>query len=157
MEVQKIHWHNTGGSSSRLKLDGKDRIIKPNEKFYAFDWEVPQAFRDILKPIDGTVLPAKEGGKVPEQFKGKKPEFTVKQQESGITIEPKGKSKTWFNVVKDGEVLNPKAKSKTDAESLKSDLEKDGLWDVIDSQGKALNEKGLTKEIAEKFKSDLEK
>ena len=157
MEVQKIHWQNTGGSSSRLKIDGKDRIIKPNEKFMAFEWEVSKAFRDILKPIDGSVLPAKEGDKIPEQFKGKKPEYTVKQRESGITIEPKGKSKTWFNVVKEGNELNVKALNKTDAENLKVDLEKDALWDVLDSQDKALNDKGLKKEIAEKFKADLEK
>ncbi len=155
-EVQRIHWQNTGGSSSWLKLDGKTKIIKPNEKFWAYEWEVSKAFRDIIKPIDGTILPKKEGEKIPDQLKGKKAEFEVKQRESGITIEPKGKSKTWFNVVKDKEVLNVKALNKTDAEKLKADLEKD-QWDVVTSDGKVLNEKGLSKETAEKFKSDLEK
>lgn len=152
----KIHWQKIGGGSSRLKIDGKDRIIKPGEKFFALETEVPLGFRDVIIAIDGTQV-QKQGEVKQPDVTGKKPLYTVKQRESGITIEPKGKSKTWFNVIKEGAELNTKALSKTDSESLKTDLEKESLWDVISPDGKTLNDKGLKKEIADKFKEDLEK
>jgi len=156
--ADKIHWIKKGGGSFYL---GPNKIIKPGEKFWAYEDEIPQGFRDVIVPIDGTILP--KPGKAEPQTTGKKATFEVKPIESGITIEPKGKSKTWFNVVKDGKVLNVKAKSKADAEALKAELEADLLkpdakeWNVVDVNGKVLNGTPLTKEIAEKFKTDLEK
>jgi len=41
-------WKKVGGGSARLTIDGRDRIIKPNEAFLAYDIEIPFAFRDVI-------------------------------------------------------------------------------------------------------------
>jgi len=46
---QKVRWRKIGGGSFRMR-DG--RIIKPNQEFMAFPHEIPQAFRDVVKPIE---------------------------------------------------------------------------------------------------------
>lgn len=44
-----IKWKNLGGTF-RMR-EGK-KIVKPNEVFDAFPHEIPQAFRDCIKPVD---------------------------------------------------------------------------------------------------------
>jgi hypothetical protein len=61
-EEKKIRWKYIGGASFWL---GK-HIMKPGQIFQAFPSEIPAAFRDVIKPIDGIEEPPKKiiAGKV---------------------------------------------------------------------------------------------
>lgn len=103
-----IRWRKIGGGSLRLTIDGKKRIIKPNEKFKAATHEVPQAFRDVIVPL--------------EDIPGSPPAPIVKGIETVYTAKPRGKG-GWYDVVdKNGKVLNEKALKKEVAEKLLQDL-----------------------------------
>ena len=47
----KIWWIKKGGGSFRMG----NRVIKQNQKFQAFPYEIPQAFRDNVLPLEGYV------------------------------------------------------------------------------------------------------
>ena len=44
----KIWWIKKGGGSFRMG----NRVIKPNQKFQAYDHEIPQGFRDNVLPLE---------------------------------------------------------------------------------------------------------
>lgn len=48
-------WKKVGGGDARLVINGRNRIIKPNEVFDAFEDEVPSAFRDVIICLNGNV------------------------------------------------------------------------------------------------------
>jgi len=54
---KKIWWKNNGGSFYAV-IDGRNKIIKPGERFQAYEREVPKAFRDTIHSTEP--LPAKE-------------------------------------------------------------------------------------------------
>lgn len=103
----EILWKKIGGGPLILK----NRIIKPGEKFKARVDEIPPAFRDVVIPLqDIKETPA------PEMISKKEPTYH---------LEPKGESKTLFNVVDtEGKVLNEKGLKKEVAEQFIVDLEK---------------------------------
>lgn len=105
-------WKKIGGGTLRI---GK-RIIKPNETFAAYPEEISPAFRNLVIPISGDASFAKA---TPKELT---PEEVVKEE---YTIQPRGGSKIWFDVVDaSGKVLNEKALKKDMAEQLKADLER---------------------------------
>ena len=105
-----IKWKNAGGGTLRLFISGRTRIIKPMEIFSATAYEVPEAFRDSVIPLD----------KVPEIPKPDK----VKGVAAAYEVVPRGKSKSMFDVVdRFGKRINEKPLSKDVANQLKQDLE----------------------------------
>lgn len=47
--MEKIRWKKYGGGTFRL---ASGKIIKPNQVFLASPDEIPQAFRDVVKPLE---------------------------------------------------------------------------------------------------------
>jgi len=54
---KRIWWRNGGGSFYAI-IDGRNKIVKPNEKFQAFEYEIPKSFLNTIYPVDP--LPSKE-------------------------------------------------------------------------------------------------
>jgi hypothetical protein len=102
-----IRWKKVGGGSFKLN----NRYIKPGQVFLARPEEIPTAFRDLVVPQD--------------EIKEKPPEV-IEVAKSEYTVQLRGKSNSWFDVVRtsDGKVLNEKGLKKEVAEQLKADLEK---------------------------------
>lgn len=67
---EKVRFQKLGGGSFRLP----GRIIKPNQFFWAYPEEIPQAFRDSVKPVDDKLV-----------FEGKSEKQEIAQTES---VEP---------------------------------------------------------------------
>jgi hypothetical protein len=106
MEDQKRLWKKVGGGSFRL---GK-RIIKPNEKFYAEEHEIPKAFRDVIIPLDGEPTPKIDIKKVKEQKHKYKMEETNR--------------KGYVHIVdNNGKQISEKPIKEEEAEKLITDLE----------------------------------
>ena len=105
----RIRWKKIGGGS--LKLGG--RLIKPEQIFKANPDEIPEAFRDVIIPLDEIKEKQLSEEAIPD---GKIAEYT---------LQPRANSKLWFDVVdSQGKVLNEKALKKEVAEKLIADLEK---------------------------------
>lgn len=107
MEDNKlIRWQKVGGAAMYLR----NRIIKPGQIFTATIDEIPRAFRDICIPLD--------------EIKKEEP-TPIEVAKHEYTIIPRGKSKTFFDVVdSNGKAINEKALHKSDAEQLIKDIEK---------------------------------
>ena len=89
---QKIRFKKTGGGS--LRLGGK--IYKPNQTFMAYPYEIPDAFKDVIVPVDPNAVAREEEKK----FLGKTHEYTLKARSSG----------GYYDVVdSNGKVKNEKA------------------------------------------------
>jgi len=147
-EIKKPKWKKVGGGSLRL---GNNRIIKPGQIFEALPEELPKSFRKFVIPMSGDAnfkeVEAKESVIIP----GVVPKYVVKKKE--FTMEQKGKSKLWFNVLDgDGKVVNEKSLKKEDAQAL---VDENVSYDVVDEKGKTLNDVPLKKEVAEKLVEDL--
>lgn len=101
-----IRWKKIGGGGFYFK----NRIIKPGQVFTAKASEIPASFRDLCIPLD-EIKPA--------------PVIPVKVTPAEYKISPRGKGKTWFDVIdKNGKAINEKALSKEVAEKLVDDLTK---------------------------------
>jgi hypothetical protein len=100
----KIWWQKKGGGS--FMFNGQ--LIRPSMKFKATASEIPQAFRDLIIPLE-EVTEVEVTKVVPVKVT--------------YTIQPRGKSKSLFDVVSvQGKVVNEKALSKEVAENLVKDL-----------------------------------
>jgi hypothetical protein len=143
-EAVKPQWKKIGGGSFYL---GK-RIIKPGQIFFADADEIPVAFRDTIIPVDGTMTWAKHDEvKETPNYPVNKISYSI---EANATVENKGKSKVWFDLVtKDGKVLNEKGLKKEEAEEQVR-------YNLVSSEGKVLNEKPLFKSEAEILLKALE-
>lgn len=75
-------WINSGRSAARIWINGKLKMIKPNQKFKALEEEVPVAFRDKIKCLDGVVdTPA------PTSHNGKDiPNWELKEVDGGFDV-----------------------------------------------------------------------
>lgn len=58
----QVKFHKEGGGAFAVTIDGRRRIIKPGQSFYAHPDEIPAAFRDVVVPVDKSKLEAIEGG-----------------------------------------------------------------------------------------------
>jgi hypothetical protein len=104
IEEKQIRWKKIGGGSFRL---GK-RIIKPNEVFLSVASAIPDAFRSVVIPLED----------IPEVK-----EVLLDAPPAIYTVQPKGNSKTWFDVVDaQGKVVNEKGLTKEKAEGLVKEL-----------------------------------
>ena len=85
------------------------RIIKPNQTFYAHLDEIPEAFRDVIVPVDG--LPEEEQ------------EITLATA-TGYEVQERVNTKGWHDVVNliSGKPINEKALRKDEAEKLLAEL-----------------------------------
>ena len=102
----EIRWKKTGGGSFRMR---SGKIIKPGQIFTATEDEIPVAFRNVIIPLD--TLPNQE--QVVEE------DVPIKVVATEYKVIPRGKSKTWFDVVNaQGKVLNEKALHEEDAKKL---------------------------------------
>ena len=136
-----IRWKKIGGGSFRL---GRNRIIKPNEKFIARPSQIPKNFRDIIIPLDEIV----EISKVETIIKGKKPIYSSQPSEKR-EIKPRGKSRSLFDVFDlEGNMINEEALRKEDAEKLRG-------FDIINPDGKVVNEIPLEEDKIEELLKNL--
>jgi hypothetical protein len=106
-EPEKIRWRKTGGGSLRIRLDGKDRIIKPGQKFSARVEDIPEAFRDTVLPLDEGEY--KEVVGKSEKVEGAvKPEYFAQHRGGG-----------WYNIVDaNGKKVNEGALKREEAEAM---------------------------------------
>lgn len=104
MAEEIIRWKKIGGGPLYLQ----NRIIKPGQVFRARPSEISKAFRDTVIPLED----------IPEE----KP-VVIDVKPSNYSIKPRGKSKTWFDVIDAQEkVVNEKALTKEQAQKLARDL-----------------------------------
>jgi hypothetical protein len=102
-----IRWKKIGGG--HFMFNG--RIIKPGQVFTAREDQISKSIRDVIVPLDE--LPP-----TPE-------EAPVDVLKVLYTVQPRGESKTWFDVIDaKGKVINEKAMHKEQAEKLAYDLSK---------------------------------
>ena len=147
IQGKKPRWRKVGGGSLRMG----NRIIKPGQIFEALPEEISSPIRKFVIPISGDASFKETEKKETVVIPGVAPKYTVKKKE--FTMEQKGKSKLWFNVLDgDGEVVNEKSLKKEDAQAL---IDENVSYDVVDEKGKTLNDKSLEKEVAEKLVEDL--
>ena len=113
VEQSKPRWKKLGGGSLRI---GK-QIIKPGQIFSAYPEEISPAFRNMVQPLTGNAqFTEKAVAPEPTPINVVKPVYT---------IQPKGKSIVWFDVVDEkGKILNEKSLKKEVAEKLVEDLQK---------------------------------
>lgn len=87
----KIQWKKIGGGSLRFG----NKIIKPGQEFWAFEEEIPLAFRDVIKPLSD--LPKTKVEKV----EAKPLEFTLKRR---------SETSPWWDIIDlNGKKVNEKA------------------------------------------------
>ena len=108
--VEKNKYKKIGGGTLRIK----GKIIKPNDVFEAYPYDIPKAFKDVVVLVSGTE-PGPASSASP--LKGKVATYEIK---------PRGASKTQYDVIntETGKAMNTKPLGKAKAEELKSDLEK---------------------------------
>lgn len=111
------------GSSLRFK--GKK--YRNGDTFLAYPDEIPKGFRKSIQLIAGQVAEEKPQTTFVRKKKPEKTEEKPKEekqeepeQKEEITVERKGR---WYNVFVDGEQVNKKALTKTEADELKQELE----------------------------------
>jgi hypothetical protein len=100
---RRIRWKNCGKT---LRMAGGKKIIKPNQIFLAFPEEIPNGFRDIIKPLEE--LPEDCDSKIISITK-----YGIKRRGAG-----------WFDVVnvETDKPMNEKGLRKEDAEKLLAKL-----------------------------------
>jgi hypothetical protein len=102
----KIQYKKIGGSALRW---GK-RLIKPGEVIRLNPNEIPENFKDVLIPMEKIRV---------------KEETPIEFAKSTYSLQPRGKSKSLFDVVDgQGKVLNDKALTKEVATDLINELSK---------------------------------
>lgn len=91
-------------------INGKKKMIKAGQTFTARLDEIPEGFRDVVVPVDGTELKEAEN------------DFdNVDIAKLTYTISPRGGN--WYDVLdSDGKVMNDKSLRKDAAEALISSL-----------------------------------
>jgi len=115
VEVKPVpaKWQKIGGGAFHMNK----RIIKPNETFFAFEEDIPKAFRNLcIKLSDGIPKKVVPPTIAPVKSKGKIPTYSKQLIEEG--------DEELYNIVNEkGKVINEAPLSKEDAEQLIIDLE----------------------------------
>ena len=109
-----VRYIKLGGGSLEVVINGKVRIIKPNQKFDARPEEIPENFRDVIVPLDPSEKVAAEANKPAQKKAPSKLQYFVKKREKGVGY--------WDVVDKNGKVQNEKALRKAAAEELIASL-----------------------------------
>ena len=113
---QPIRFKKVGGGS--LRLFG--RIIKPGQEFKALPSEIPQAFRDVVIPLE--TIPAEKPVEVIQT--AEKPVYKLKPRDVEDSAESDAEDLYDVVNVKTNKALNDKGLDKKTAEKLIKDLEK---------------------------------
>jgi hypothetical protein len=104
----KIRYKKIGGGSLRMHR----KIIKPGEIFMAYPADIKEGWKNVVVPLD--TVPVSEAKKE-----------VVNPKVTAYKLQPRGKSKLWFDVVgPNGKILNDKALKKVTANQLINDLSK---------------------------------
>jgi len=114
---KKIKWKKIGRGSFRFG----NKIIKPGQEFFASEDDIPDAFRDVIIPLEG-----KEESKEVDFREAKKGEDDVGVSNKGKSkFETKHRTGAWYDVINSvtGKRVNEKALSKENAEKLVKSLE----------------------------------
>ena len=121
LQPGQSRWKKTGGGSLHATIGGKRKIIKPGEIFVAKEEEIPEAFRDMVKPLDTAVIPVKQ---VEKPIKSVEPKVEAPTPPSALEYEVKARSGGgYYDVVdKNGKPQNEKALRKVAAEDLLESL-----------------------------------
>jgi len=123
IEPGQSRWKKTGGGSLHLTIGGSKRIIKPGEIFTAKEEEIPDSFRDVIKPLDTIVVPVKQVEKPVEPVKPVKPvEPVVKASALEYSVRARSGGGYYDVVDKNGKAQNEKALREDAAEALLKSL-----------------------------------
>jgi len=76
-------WRKTGGGSFNLKIAGKVRIIKPNDRFAARMEEIPEGFRDVIVPDNKVTKAALDSESGPVDVPNQKMEYHINHRGGG--------------------------------------------------------------------------
>lgn len=107
-----ILYKKEGGGSLHLRIGGRLTIIKPNQRFYAREEEIPKAFRDVVVEV--------EPDKAAEVKKEKEEKI---EASTAPKFELQHRSGKWWDVVNEaGKVQNEKALDKDAAQELLNSL-----------------------------------
>ena len=134
IDSDKTRWKNHGGGSFHANIGGKIKIIKPGEVFMASAYEIPEAFRDVIRPVASVEPQATIKQPIPKP----KPVAEVKKEEIPAPVDP---------VVE--EEIPATLKYSVVPRSA-------GYWNVVDKDGKLMNEKALRASAAEELVKSLE-
>lgn len=97
----EMMWVKEGGGSSILIINGVKRMIKSGQKFAACPDEIPEAFRDVIVPLDGMKVE-------PPTLEAVKSEYSLQHKSGG-----------WYDVVDhSGKVVSENSLRKEDALAL---------------------------------------
>ena len=102
-----VWYKKLGGGSFDITIEGKQRIIKPNQKFHCFPKDIPEGFSDRVIPLSEVI---KTDGELeaPTTAAPAKLEYYVKQRSPG-----------YYDVVdKEGKPQNTKALREDKAKEL---------------------------------------
>ncbi len=103
----QIWYKKLGGGSFVANIDGKAKMIKPNQEFEARPEEIPENFRDVVVPLDAGVR---------AEIEKKSPSKPASKLE--YFVKPRAAKGYWDVVDKMGKVQNEKALRKDAAEAL---------------------------------------
>ena len=110
----RILYRKEGGGSTRLLLNGKKTMIKPGQRFKAYPYEIPQAFRDTIVPMNADDVERDGQLRSSTAVKGIKPTYDLRPAKAGL-----------FHVVnQSGKIITDDPIAKSDAEKLIKDLER---------------------------------
>lgn len=103
-EDKEIWWRKLGGGTFRLNRGKRGKIIKPNEKFLARPSEIPEATRDLIKPLQ----------ELPEEPPIKAEKFIYTMKYAG--------GNRWNIVNEQEKIFNEKLLTKEEAQNLMTKL-----------------------------------
>lgn len=100
---KKPLWLKLGGGTFMLRTAARVRIIKPGQKFYAEEYEIPVAFKDLVELLEKGDEPEKEKPGV--KLQDEELDMSLKNDQYVIEKVATG----WWDVVDlDGKVMNDK-------------------------------------------------
>jgi len=159
---ERVRWRKIGGGSHVLRRrDGQKKRIKKNEIFKAYPDEIPEAFRDVIVPVNEEELrkskePFLQSSSQFEVKKRKIDELTEDQKEAlaELNVEP-GEGEAEEEEGEGSPIEQTLADENTEVEYKIKDRSQ-GWYDVVNSvTGKSMNEMALRIGEAEELVSRL--
>lgn len=165
----ELLWIKLGGGSLRLKLNDRNMILKPGQKFFAKKSDLPLAFMDLLECLSDE----EEIKKVEKSEQAATPKRTLRI----VIAEDSEDNKSIQEQINDLEDID--FEDEDDVETLKTGLIENGhpelakleteklkdsvieklksqfVYDILNKKGKKLNEQPLTFAEAEKLAETL--
>lgn len=103
----EIWWRKISSGNLRVKIRGRSKILKQNERFLAKPEEIPLSFRRSVVPLEDLPTAPQE---TPPDNTLKVVEQKVDSQEKGYSIQKRAVGQ-WYDVIEtvSGKALNEKA------------------------------------------------